>query len=277
MTVPNAGSEAGLRAIQATRRQAATLSLLRQGIGEPLVLLHPLAMAGELWAPLAERLADTFDVLSVDLRGHGESKWDGTQFSIDEMAEDLADALDALELPAAHLLGMSMGGGVAMTFAGRYPERVRSLVLADTTAWYGENAPTAWRERAEKAAGTARADQLPFQLDRWFSPEFRDTRPKEVNRVADIFLRTDSRVHAAASIAMGSLDARPLLPEVRASTLVLVGEHDYATPPAMSSELAAAIPDATLRVLPNVRHMSLIEQPDLAQRIKHHLRVQETR
>jgi 3-oxoadipate enol-lactonase len=253
------------------RQTAGRLSLLRTGSGEPLVLLHPLALAGELWRPLAEKFAG-FEVLAVDLRGHGESGWDGQPFSIEDMADDLAESLDTLGLSGIHLAGMSMGGSVAMTLAGKYPGLVRSLVLADTTAWYGENAPSAWAERAERAGNVARAQQLPFQLDRWFSEGFRKTGGEEVERVCRIFLNTDSRAHAAASVAMGNLDARPLLPSIEAATLVLVGEHDYATPPSMAEDLANAIPGATLTVLPDLRHMSLIEQPELAETIRHHIR-----
>ncbi|TNC29060.1 alpha/beta fold hydrolase [Amycolatopsis alkalitolerans] len=252
------------------RTHAGTLSLLRGGSGAPFVLLHPLALAGELWRPLAARL-DRFDVLTVDLRGHGESEWDGEPFSIEDMAADLAGTLDVLGLDEISLLGMSMGGSVAMTFAGKYPDRVRSLVLADTTAWYGENAATAWAERAGKAAETARPDQLPFQLDRWFSPGFRESGPDEVDRVCEIFLHTDSRVHAAASVAMGALDARPLLPSISANTLVLAGEHDYATPPSMAGDLANAIPGATLEILPGLRHLSLVERPGLVTMIRRFL------
>lgn len=253
-----------------TRETAGRLSLLRTGSGEPLVLLHPLALAGELWRPIAERLAD-FEVLAVDLRGHGENGWDGSPFSIEDMADDLAESLDALGMPGVHLFGMSMGGSVAMTLAGKYPGRVRSLVLADTTAWYGQDAPSTWAERAERAANVPRAKQLPFQLDRWFSEAFRETAREEVDRVCELFRGTDSQVHAAASIAMGNLDARPLLPSITAPTLVLVGEHDYATPPSMAEDLVQAIPDAKLTVLPELRHMSLIERPELADTIRRHI------
>jgi len=258
------------------RRAAATgpgrLALIRRGSGEPCVLLHPLALAGELWMPQAERLAGEFDVIAPDLRGHGDSDWDGGPFTIDELAEDLAATLDSLALDSVHLLGMSMGGSVAMTFAGAHPTRVRSLVLADTTAWYGPDAPSTWAQRARQASSVPRVDQLPFQLDRWFSADFRSTHPSESVRVADIFLRTRSGAHAAAATAMGQLDARPLLPAITAPTLVLVGEHDYATPPAMAAALAEAIPDASLRVLPELRHLSLIEQPGLIEPVRQHLR-----
>lgn len=243
------------------RRSAGPLSVLRHGAGPPLVLLHPLALAGELWAPLAARLADRYEVFAFDLRGHGQSRWDGQPFGIADLAEDVVTALDALGLASVRLAGMSMGGSVAMTLAGRYPHRVSGLLLADTTAWYGPDAQAAWAERAQKATGP-RDKQLPFQLDRWFSEAFRAEQPEEVERVARIFLATASPAHAAASIAMGALDARPLLPAITAPTRVLVGEHDYATPPAMAELLAERIPNATLRVLPNVRHLSLIEQPE---------------
>ncbi|HZE30913.1 MAG TPA: alpha/beta fold hydrolase [Actinoallomurus sp.] len=240
------------------------IAVRRQGTGDPVVLLHPLALSGELWRPLATALSDAFDVLSLDLRGHGASGWDGEPFSIEDMALDVAEVLDALELPSVGMLGMSMGGSVAVTFAGLFPERVGSLVLADTTAWYGDNAVTAWTERARRAAEVPRAEQLPFQVDRWFSPAFRDRNPEEVDRVTKIFLRTDSGAHAAASTAMGRLDSRRLLPAVRASTLVIVGQDDYATPPDMAGELAGGIPGATLVSLPGLRHMALIERPELA-------------
>jgi 3-oxoadipate enol-lactonase len=71
---------------------------------------------------------------------------------------------------------------------------------------------------------------------------------------------------------MGALDARPLLPAVTAPTLVLVGEEDYATPVADAATLTAGIPGATLRVLAGLRHLSLVERPELAADIAEHLR-----
>ncbi|HEX4226486.1 MAG TPA: alpha/beta fold hydrolase, partial [Pseudonocardiaceae bacterium] len=235
------------------------LSCRRHGEGTPLVLLHPLALSAQLWTPLVQRLVEDHAVFAFDLRGHGRSDWDGNPFTISDLADDVVAALDRLGLESVRLAGMSMGGSVAMTLAGRHPDRVRSLLLADTTAWYGPDAPTAWAERAAKATGVPREQQLPFQLDRWFSEAFRAEHSEEVQRVARIFLATASPAHAAASVAMGALDARELLPAITAPTLVLVGEHDYATPPAMATVLADTIPNATLRVLPTVRHLSLIE------------------
>jgi 3-oxoadipate enol-lactonase len=258
--------------IQTVETTHGPLAVRRWGSGAPVVLLHPLALSGELWCPLAGALADEFEVLALDMRGHGGSGWDGRAFSVEDMTLDVAEVLDVLELPAVGMLGMSMGGSVAVTFAGLFPERVGSLVLADTTAWYGEDAASAWAERAERARGVSRAQQIPFQVDRWFSPSFQAKNPEEVDRVVQIFLRTASAAHAAASTAMGQLDVRRLLPGVRASTLVLVGEDDYATPLAMAEHLAQAIPSASLVTLPGLRHLSLVERPELADVVRHHFR-----
>jgi 3-oxoadipate enol-lactonase len=187
------------------------------------------------------------------------------------MAADVVEALDTLSLESAHLVGMSMGGSVALTLAGLHPGRVRSLTLADTTAWYGENALPTWAERAEKALSVPRDKQVTFQVDRWFTERFRVDRPAEVKRVVDIFVDTDSEAHAAACQALGHLDARSLLPSVTARTLVLVGAEDYATPPAMAQVLADTIPNASLSVLPALRHLSLVERPELAAVLRTHL------
>ncbi|MEV6896594.1 alpha/beta fold hydrolase [Amycolatopsis sp. NPDC051372] len=255
---------------------AGPLAVRRWGAGEPVVLLHPLATSGELWTPLAEALADEFQVFAFDLRGHGESSWDGKPFSIADLADDLGTAFDSLGLESVSLLGLSMGGSVGVNFAGRFPGRVRSLVLADTTAYYGDGAPQVWAERAEKAVSVPRSKQVAFQLDRWFSPEFREANPNEADRIVKIFLRTNSEAHAAASIAMGEMDSRSLLPSVTASTLVLVGEHDYATPPEMAAALAEGIPGAELEIQTGLRHMSLIERPALAERVRAHLKTGTT-
>jgi 3-oxoadipate enol-lactonase len=241
------------------------------GTGEPVVLLHPLALAGELWRPLGTALAPDFQVLAPDLRGHGGTSWDHDEFTVADLADDVAQALNTLSLHRVHLLGMSMGGSVAMTFAGRYPDRVRTLTLADTTAWYGEQAPTVWAERAEQAVSVPRDKQVAFQVDRWFSEAFAADHPSDVRRVVDLFVATDSQAHAAACRMFGRMDVRELLPAITAPTLVLVGEHDYATPPAMARVLAERIPNASLDVLPKLRHMSLVEQPELVAVVRGHL------
>ncbi|SEF37950.1 3-oxoadipate enol-lactonase [Amycolatopsis pretoriensis] len=230
--------------------------------GRPVVLLHPLALSGAVWDPVAEYLGQRHQVLALDARGHGESSWDGAEFSVEDMAADAAAVIEDFGAGPADVIGLSMGGSTALVLAASRPDLVHRLVLADATAWYGPDSAAEWAQRAERALGLDRRAQLEFQRDRWFADAFRASRPDEVERVCDIFVATDSKAHAAACRALGTLDARDRLGDVRAETLVLVGAEDYATPPAMSRELAAGIAGARLEVLDRARHLSLLERPD---------------
>jgi len=236
----------------------------RAGTGHPLVLLHPLALSGAVWGGFARLLSDSFDVIAADARGHGDSGWDGGPFSVDDLADDVAALLDGLGLGSAHVVGMSMGGSTAISFAARHPGRAGGMVLADTTAWYGQDAVTTWEARARGVLAAPRESQVAFQADRWFTEEFRRRNPREVNRVVGIFLRTDSLAHAQACRALGAMDARGLLPAITARTLVVTGEEDYATPPDMGKAIADGVPDGSARVLGSLRHLSLVEDPGLA-------------
>ena len=231
--------------------------------GTPVVLLHPLALSGAVWDPVADHLGARHRVVTPDARGHGASEWDGGEFTIEDLAADAAAVIETMLPTPAHVVGMSMGGSAALVLAAARPELVGRLVLADTTACYGPDRVEKWAERARTAAGVPREKQLSFQTDRWFGEEFRSARPGEVERVAKIFTATDSRAHAAACRAFGGLDATALLPRITAPTLVLVGEEDYATPPAMARTIADGVAGSALRVLPGTRHLSLIERPGL--------------
>jgi 3-oxoadipate enol-lactonase len=232
--------------------------------GTTVLLLHPLATAGAVWDPLTEYLARTRQVVATDARGHGETPWDGRDFTIEDLAADAAAVLEAVDGGRpADVIGLSMGGSTAIALAAARPDLVRRLILADTTACYGPDRVATWADRAEKAVSVPREKQLTFQQDRWFTDRFREAEPAEVDRVSQIFVRTDSSAHAAACRAFGAMDSTARLGDIKADTLVLVGAEDYATPPAMAQRIAEDVPRAQLRVLENTRHMSLIERHDL--------------
>lgn len=252
------------------RRPWGALHYLDEGAGPLVVLLHPLATACGVWRPLIDELTPHFRVVAPDARGHGASTWDGARFSIPDLADDVAAVVEQLDAGPARVAALSMGGCTAIALAIRHPGLVASLVLADTTADYGPGKGEAWAERAEKAVTVPREKQLAFQQERWFSPRFRERHRDEVDRVSRIFTATDSRAHAAACHAMGDYDDSARLPEIAASTLILVGADDYATPPSMAEALHAGILRSRLRVLPETRHLSLVESPEARELARRH-------
>jgi 3-oxoadipate enol-lactonase len=176
-------------------------------------------------------------------------------------AADLAHLLDHVNWPRVTLAGCSMGGCVAQAFAGVYPDRVRALALIDTTAWYGPAAPKEWRERAATAATKGFQALSAFQATRWVSDAFREAHPQLVRANLDVFLANDIDCYTATCEMLGDADLRHYQSSLRMPTSVVVGEEDYATPVAMSEQIQQALPDATLSVLPNVRHLTPIECP----------------
>jgi 3-oxoadipate enol-lactonase len=231
--------------------------------GAPRVaLIHSLALDGSIWAGVTARLAGQAEILAYDCRGHGHSCREPVPFTTELFARDLAELLDHLGWQSTAVAGCSMGGCVAQAFAGLYPSRVTALGLIDTTAWYGSDAPKAWRERAAAARSKGLAALTGFQATRWFGDRFRATHPELVKATNQTFLATDMDCYAATCVMLGDADLRHYLPSLRIPVAVVLGEEDYATPLAMARQLHEAIPGSTLTILPGARHLTPIECPE---------------
>jgi 3-oxoadipate enol-lactonase len=228
----------------------------------PLVLIHSLALDRGIWDGVVGRLEGEADILAFDCRGHGLSDRRARPFTAELFARDLAELLDAVGWPQATIAGCSMGGCVALAFAGRYPERTTALGLIDTTAWYGPNGAASFRERAEAARAKGLAALFDFQSTRWFSDEFRARHPEVLARTLTVFVASDLECYAATCQLLGDVDTRAYLPTFHMPVAIVVGEEDYATPVEMARDLHAAIPGSTLTILPKARHLTPIEFPD---------------
>lgn len=120
----------------------------------PLVVLHGLRESGLTFASLAQALAPEFRVIALDQRGRGRSDWGAANaYHLSRYVADLAAVVDALGLGPFDLLGHSMGGANALTYAAAYPQQVRRLVIEDTAPGAAESSPMAGRLREELAHG----------------------------------------------------------------------------------------------------------------------------
>ena len=227
-----------------------------------VALLHSLALDGGMWEGVAAALEGRARLLAMDCRGHGISARATGPYTTALLADDLAAVMQALDWPSAVIAGCSMGGCVAQHFAALHPARTEALVLVDTTAWYGPDAPEAWRARAATATTKGMAALSAFQAERWFTAGFNAARPEVLARWLGVFAANDPACYASACAMLGEADLRPLLPRISAPTTVLVGEHDAATPPAMARVLADGIAGARLEVIAGARHLSPIERPE---------------
>jgi 3-oxoadipate enol-lactonase len=228
-----------------------------------IALIHSLALDRTIWDGVVPRLTPHADVLAYDCRGHGKSSRVKMKFTPELFAGDLACLLDHVHWPRAIITGCSMGGCIAQAFAGIYPERVQALAVIDSTAWYGPSAPKDWRERAATAATNGFDAMSTFQARRWVSEEFLKAHPETVHAHINVFLANDVDCYAATCEMLGDADLRHYQPAIRMPLQLIVGEQDYATPVAMSEQIKEAVPHAVLSVLPNVRHLTPIECPEV--------------
>lgn len=228
-----------------------------------IVLLHSLGMDHDFWRPVAAQLAERALVLSVDCRGHGASDKPQEPYTVERFAQDVHDLVSAFRFDDVVIAGASMGGCVALQFAGTWPNLTRGVGLIDTTAWYGEAAPKNWEERAAKAESGGLAPMIEFQTTRWFGDAFRAAQPEVVQRCVDTFLRNEVHAFASTCRMLGAFDGRALLSKVRAPCSVIVGDEDYAAPVEMARALHDGIAGSSLTVIPNARHLTPLETPGI--------------
>ncbi len=235
---------------------------LHQGDGSHrIALVHSLAMDRGFWDGVVAKLDGKADVLVYDCRGHGASDKPDAPYSVEQFADDLADLMTAVGWNDAVIAGASMGGCVALAFAAAYPERTSGLGLIDTTAFYGDDAPAKWAERADKAVEGGMAALVEFQKTRWFGDTFREANADTVQRALDVFLANDVKAYARTCHMLGACDKRSALPDLAMPVRILVGEEDYATPIAMAEAMKAEIPGARMQVIEKARHFTPLEVP----------------
>lgn len=230
------------------------------GHGPWLTLAHPLGADLTVWDDLVPVLAEHFQVLRYDMRGHGQSDVPHGPYTIAQMATDAAALLSALEIPETHFVGISMGGAVAQQLALDAPERIASLTLIDTTDAYSAEEAATFRERAATARSDGMHELAKGTLQRWLTHGFREREPEVATRIRKLVARTPVEGFAAACEALAGFDVQARLSEIEIPTLVLVGEHDPTTTPKVARRLASGIAGARLEIVPEAAHLSIVEQ-----------------
>ena len=232
-----------------------------EGEGEPLLMIMGLSLSLPMWGSLRHCLARRFRVVVFDNRGVGQSGRTLRLFSIAAMARDAVEVLDAAGIPAAHVLGFSMGGMVAQEVALSHPERVRKLILGCTHCG-GFKAARAkpavlGRLMSPLLSGEARlAAMVPYIYDA-DTPRDRIDADLKVIR-ANGPAATGYFLQLTAIVTWHSCDR---LPRIAAPTLILHGERDLLVPPENGRILAERIPGAKLVLIPRAGHMLPTDQP----------------
>ena len=234
----------------------------QSGDGPPLFLFHSLLSDRASFDAIAPTLSRSFRVLVPELPGFGQTPAVAGDFAAiaDRMAAMVKDAAGGKD---AIVLGNGYGGFVALQMAIRHPAIAAKLVLADCGAAFSEPGREAFRNMAAASKAKGLAAITDVAMRRLFAPDFQAAHPDLMQDRRAAFLRTEPEVFQAACAALAALDLRPELAKVKVPVLVLVGEHDEATPPPMSHELAALLPNARLQIIPGCAHVPQLQSPEL--------------
>lgn len=229
--------------------------------GVPVVLSHALGVDLTMWDELAAVLAPAHPVLRYDQRGHGGSEVPAGPYTMDQLVGDAAEVLRAWGRGPVVFVGLSMGGMVGQGLGVRYPQLLRGLVLANTTAQYPAAAQPVWQQRIAAVAAGGVAAVVDGVIERWLTAATRAARPELAAAVRERLLSCDARGYAACCHAVAAVDWLDRLGEVRCPTLVIAGGEDQGATPAMGQAIAERIGGARFEVIAGAAHLSVAERP----------------
>jgi len=230
------------------------------GSGKTVVLLHAFPLDGRMWRATAEALANRCRVVVPDLRGFGGSQLGEGEVSIAGMADDVAALLDHLGVARATVGGLSMGGYVALAFAGRHGARLEGLVLADTRA--AADSDKAKAGRAEALALVERegvAAYVERQIPALLSPSASEAVRQQVRELGK---QLPAGVSAGLRALRDRPDRRGELAAIACPTLVIAGTADALSTLDEMTAMAGGIAGARLVPIPGAGHLSNLERPD---------------
>jgi 3-oxoadipate enol-lactonase len=233
-----------------------------EGDGPPLFLIHGIGASRHSFDGLVDHLKREFRCIGYDLRGHGRSPMPPPPYSLDDLVEDLEALRAELGIEKAHFAGHSLGGMIGPAYARKHPNRVLSLGLYSTAAF--RTAEDSAKVKSVVAAMRQRGipQVLETLKERWFTPAFGERRPDVIERRMRQVIDTNADVFLSVFDIYAETEMSPWLHEINNPCLVLTGENDGGCNPLLNKQIAEALPNAELVILPVLRHAILLEAAD---------------
>lgn len=230
-----------------------------------LVLLHAFPLNARMWESQLTFAAGGWHVIAPHVRGADGGLGDPPTKTLDDYVADLVDLLDGLHLEDAVICGLSMGGYAAFGLLRHAPNYIRGLILADTRPQADTPEGRQGRERmltlVKEKGPAAVADEM---IPKLLGETTRATKPAVVERVRALTLQnSEESIAGAIRALMSRPDSTPLLASIHVPTLIVVGDEDTVTPPALSEEMHQRIRGSELVRIPQCGHLSNLERPDV--------------
>jgi 3-oxoadipate enol-lactonase len=225
--------------------------------GPVVVLVNSLGSDLHMWDKVLPYLDQDFRILRYDARGHGLSSAPAVPYSIEQLGSDLLALLKIISADSVHLCGLSLGGLVGLWLSINAPDKISSLVLANTGVRIGTR--EGWDARIAAVQSHGMAPIAELTLGRWFTPSYIQSHPKEMSQIREMILRTSPEGYIGCCGVLGDTDLRNELAVIDSPCLVITGSEDPATPPQDGRELHAALRNSAYLEL-HASHLSAWER-----------------
>jgi 3-oxoadipate enol-lactonase len=223
------------------------------GVRTPIVFLHGVGSDKSVWRPQLDHFGKTRRALAFDYPGYGESDFiEGA--TRDDFAASILAAMDALGIEEAHVCGLSLGGVVAIALHAAAPDRCASLIIADSFAVHPEGQEI--HDRSIAASQDIRA-LAEARVGALLASEEANLRSEVIETMAQI----DPAAYRIGADAVWLADQGDRAAAIRVPTLIIVGDEDAITPPALSEQLYALIPGSRLDVIAGASHLANLDKP----------------
>ena len=230
--------------------------------GPCVVLTHSIMTDARMWLPqLAALTSRGFRVLRPESRGHGGSTLGATPLSIDRLALDVVQVMDALGIVRSHYVGLSLGGMVGFALGQQHASRLASLVICDARADSPPAFAQPWDERIAQAQAQGMTALVSSTLARWFGDGLQRLEPQARADLEQAIASTSVEGFCATARALQAFDYTEHLATMPPDTVLIVGGKDGVLPEVMTG-LQRSMPQSKLEVIPGVGHLPNVEAPD---------------
>jgi 3-oxoadipate enol-lactonase len=231
------------------------------GSGPSVVLVHGLGGTLAIWEHVTPALAEGFRVVAYDLRGSGSSERPPGPWSLDDLVADLGRVIDAHGLAPTALVGHSMAGGIALAYAARHPENVRAVVGVGAVTELADAARDGMRQRAATVRAEGMVATAVTVATAGTAPSWREAEPEAWERFRDLLAANDPEAYALQAEVVAEIDVSGELAGIRCPVLLVAGELDAPSPPALNEANARTIKQARFVELADCGHIVPLEQP----------------
>jgi 3-oxoadipate enol-lactonase len=242
-----------------------TISYVEKGRGLPLVLVHGFPLDNRIWESQIAAFSDKYRVIAPDLPGFGKSQPPPKNpFTLESLADTLHEFLTQIKAIPCALAGLSMGGYMSFAYERKYPTTLKAFILVDTKAEADTPDGKAGRNKMIETARTSGSPAIAAaMMPKMLSPDTQQNRPQLVAKVKEIMEACPPQTIEHALAAMRDRnDFRDCLPSIAEPTLILVGDTDAITPPAVAESMHKSIPHSKLTLIKGAGHLSTMEQPE---------------